>query len=36
MKKKNRFVTFITLGISDDKWIDIVAGDHANWRKFIV
>ena len=24
-KRKNRFVTFITLGISDDKWIDIVA-----------
>ena len=24
-KKKNTFVTFITLGVSDDKWIDIVA-----------
>ena len=24
-KKKNRFVTFITLGIDDNKWIDIVA-----------
>ncbi len=24
-KKKNRFVTFITLGIDDSKWIDIVA-----------
>lgn len=24
-KKKNMFVTFITLGVSDEKWIDIVA-----------
>ena len=35
-KKKNTFVTFITLGVSDDKWIDIVAWGPENYPKFTV